>query len=160
MSSAAESTIPNEIDLALIVIPAPLTVATIDDCAAKGVKVAVIISGGFSELGTENGLDLQAKLQAIASRSGIGIIGPNTVGVANPAVNLIASFQSSFSLARPGRVAVVSQSGGVCVYIVHALTIQGTGISKAVGLGNRCNLGFEDLISYLADDRDTSWPAW
>ena len=151
----AVGAIPDEIDLALIVIPAPLTVATIEDCADKDVKVAIIISGGFKELGTEDGLDLQAKLQVIAGRCGMRIVGPNTVGIANPAAHLIASFQSSFSLAQKGRVAVVSQSGGVCVYIVHALTNQGTGISKAIGLGNRCNLDFEDLISYLADDKDT-----
>jgi acetyl-CoA synthetase (ADP-forming) len=147
--------IPDEIDLALIAIPAPLTIDTVEDCAVKGVKVAIIISGGFKELGTEGGLHLQTKLRDIANQSGMRIVGPNTVGLANPAANLVASFQSSFGLARVGSIAVVSQSGGMCAYIVHALTIGNSGISKVIGLGNRCNLDFEDLISYLAVDKDT-----
>lgn len=147
--------IPDEIDLALIAIPAPLTVDTVEECAVKGVKVAIVISGGFKELGTEGGLHLQAKLRGIANQSGMRIVGPNTVGVANPAANLVASFQSSFGLARAGSVAVVSQSGGMSAYIVHALTIDNSGISKVIGLGNRCNLDFEDLISYLSVDKDT-----
>ncbi len=147
--------IPDEIDLALIAIPAPLTVDTAEECAARGVKVAIVISGGFKELGTEGGLDLQAKLRDIANQSGMRIVGPNTVGVANPAANLVASFQPSLGLAQAGSVAVVSQSGGVCVYIVHALTLHNSGVSKVISLGNRCNLDFEDLISYLAVDKDT-----
>jgi acyl-CoA synthetase (NDP forming) len=147
--------IPGEIDLVLIAIPAPRTVDTAKECAAKGVKVAIVLSGGFKELGTEGGLDLQTKLRDIANQSGMRIVGPNTLGVVNPVANLFAAFHPSLGVARAGSVAVVSQSGGVCVYIVHALTLQNRGISKAISLGNRCDLDFEDLISYLAFDKDT-----
>jgi acyl-CoA synthetase (NDP forming) len=76
--------IPGEVDLAMVVIPAELTVPTIEECIAKGVKGAILISGGFREVGTEIGADLQVQLRDIANRGGMKIIGPNTLGLANP----------------------------------------------------------------------------
>ncbi len=147
--------IPDEVDLAIVVIPAELTISAIEECASDGVKAAVVISSGFKEVGTEIGLDLQAELRDIAKKSGIKIIGPNTLGVANPKANLVASFQSTFGLSKAGSVAVASQSGGMCIYIVHALTNHNIGISKAIGLGNRCTLDFDEIVTYLAEDEET-----
>lgn len=147
--------IPDEVDLALVVIPAQQTVAAIEECAANRVKAAIIISSGFKELGTETGEDLQAKLREIANRGGLKITGPNTLGVLNPRANLVASFASSLSLSKIGDVAIASQSGGMCVYFVHALTNCNVGISKAIGLGNRCNLDFDEVVTYLAEDEET-----
>ncbi|MCJ7426380.1 MAG: CoA-binding protein, partial [Dehalococcoidales bacterium] len=149
------SAIPGEVDLAMVVIPAELTLATIEECVAKGVKGVILVSGGFREVGTRMGAGLQNKLKDIAERGGIKIIGPNTLGFINPRARLNASFQYTLSLSRPGNVAIAAQSGGATIYTVHALTNQNVGISKAIGLGNRCNLDFDEVVSYFGQDKDT-----
>ena len=149
------STIPGEIDLAMVVIPSELTIFTMEECAAREVKGAVLISGGFGEVGTEIGSDLQDQLRDIANKGGMKIIGPNTLGLINPGINLTASFQYTLSLSKVGNVAVVAQSGGMCIYIVHALTNHNVGISKAMGVGNRCNLDFGEIVTYLGQDEQT-----
>jgi acyl-CoA synthetase (NDP forming) len=149
------SAIPGEVDLAMVVIPAELTLTTIEECIAKGVKGAILISGGFREVGTEIGSDLQAQLRDIANRGGMKIIGPNTLGLINPRAKLNASFQHTLSLSQAGNVAVAAQSGGTTIYVVHALTNHNVGISKAIGLGNRCNLDFDQLVTYFGQDRET-----
>ena len=147
--------IPGEVDLAMVAIPAELTLSTIEECIAKGVKGTILISGGFREVGTEIGADLQARLRDIANRGGMKIIGPNTLGLVNPRAKLNASFQYTLSLSQAGNVAVAAQSGGTTIYVVHALTNHNVGISKAMGLGNRCNLDFDDLVTYFGQDKDT-----
>jgi acyl-CoA synthetase (NDP forming) len=149
------SAIPGEVDLAMVAIPAELTLSTVEECVAKGVKGVILISGGFREVGTEIGADLQARLRDIANRGGMKIIGPNTLGFVNPRAKLNASFQYTLSLSRAGNVAVAAQSGGTTTYVVHALTNHNVGISKAIGLGNRCNLDFDELVTYFGQDRDT-----
>ncbi len=149
------SAIPGEVDLAMVVIPAEFTPSTIEECVAKGVKGAILISGGFREVGTEIGADLQAQLGDIANRGGMKIIGPNTLGLINPRAKLNASFQYTLSLSRAGNVAIAAQSGGTTTYLVHALTNHNVGISKAIGLGNRCNLDFDELVSYFGQDKET-----
>ena len=147
--------IPGEVDLAMVVIPAEFTLSTIEECIAKGVKGAILISGGFREVGTEVGLDLQARLKSMANKGGMKIIGPNTLGLINPRAKLNASFQYTLSLSHAGNVAVAAQSGGTTIYVVHALTNHNVGISKAIGLGNRCNLDFDELVPYFGQDKDT-----
>ncbi len=149
------SAIPGEVDLAVVVIPAELTLAAVEDCAAKGVKGVILVSGGFKEVGTKVGARLQKKLKEIADNSGIKLIGPNTLGFVNPRARLNASFQYTLSLSRAGNVAVAAQSGGATIYIAHALTNSNVGISKAVGLGNRCNLDFDEVVGYFGQDDET-----
>ena len=149
------SAIPGEVDLAMVVIPAELTPTTVEECVAKGVKGVILVSGGFREVGTKIGARLQSQLKTIADRGGIKIIGPNTLGFINPRARLNASFQYTLSLSQAGNVAVAAQSGGATAYIVHALTNHNVGISKAIGLGNRCNLDFDEVVSYFGQDKDT-----
>lgn len=149
------SAIPEEIDLAIVVIPAQLAISAVEECVAKRVKGAILISGGFREVGTELGHKLQAQLRDMANKGGMKILGPNTLGFVNPKMNLNASFQYTFNSTKTGNVGVVAQSGGMCIYIVHALTNHNVGISKAIGLGNRCNLDFDEVITYLGQDKDT-----
>jgi acyl-CoA synthetase (NDP forming) len=149
------SAIPGEIDLAMVVIPAELSLAAVEECAAKGVKGVILVSGGFREVGTKAGARLQSKLKDIADRAGMKIIGPNTLGFINPKAKLNASFQYTLSLSQAGNVGVAAQSGGATIYTVHALTNQNVGVSKAVGLGNRCNLDFDELVGYFGQDKDT-----
>lgn len=147
--------IPGEVDLAIIVIPAQLTISAVKDCIAKGVKGAILITSGFKEVGEEIGLDLQDKITDIANKGGMKIIGPNTLGLVNPRANLNATFQPSLSSIKVGSVSVAAQSGGMCIYIVNALTNHNVGISKAMGLGNRCNLDFDEVVTYFGEDEET-----
>ncbi len=147
--------IPGEVDLAMVVIPAERTLSIIEECVAKGIKGTILISGGFREVGTEIGSDLQAQLRDIANRGGMKIIGPNTLGLINPRAKLNASFQYTLSLSQVGNVGIATQSGGTIIYLVHALTNHNVGISKAIGLGNRCNLDFDELATYFGEDKET-----
>ena len=148
--------IPDEVDLAMIVIPAEGVISAVEECVAKGVSGVMVISSGFREVATETGLDLEARLRDIGNNSGVRIIGPNTLGLVNPRAKLLASFQTTLQLSQIGSVAVATQSGGLCSYIVHALTNHNIGVSKAIGLGNRCNLDFDEIVTYLSQDRETS----
>ncbi|MFC1871687.1 acetate--CoA ligase family protein [Chloroflexota bacterium] len=147
--------IPDAVDLAMIVIPAELVIPAVEECAAKGVTGVIVISSGFKEVDTGTGRDLQTRLRDIANRSGIRIMGPNTVGFVNPRAKLVASFQTTLQMSQPGNVGIATQSGGMCSYLVHALTNHNTGISKAIGMGNRCNLDFDEIVSYFSQDTET-----
>jgi len=148
-------TIPDEVDLAIIAIPAELTVPAVEECVAKGIKGAIMFTSGFRELGTGLGLDLQDRIRDIADRGGMKIIGPNCLGLVNPRANLHASFEPSFLPSKAGSVSIAAQSGGVCVYIAHTLAVSNVGISKAISLGNRCNLDFDEILTYFAEDKET-----
>lgn len=147
--------IPGGIDLAIIVVPAEQTIPAVEECIEKGVKGAVLVSAGFKEVGSEIGLDLQARLRDVANKGGIKIIGPNTLGLINPGANLNATFSPGLGLSKVGNVAVASQSGGMCVYLVKLLTGHNVGISKVIGMGNRCNLDFNEVVTYFAQDEET-----
>lgn len=147
--------IPGEVDLAVIVIPAELTISAIEECIEKGIKGAILITSGFKEVGTEIGLDLQVKIRDIANRGGIKIIGPNTLGLINPKANLNATFQPDLGSSKIGNVAVAGQSGGMCNYLAYALTNHNIGISKVISMGNRCNLTFPEVVTYFAEDEET-----
>jgi len=147
--------IPGDVDLAMIVIPAVAAVSAVEDCAARGVKAAIMVTSGFREMGTEVGVDLQDRIRDIARRGGMRIIGPNTIGLVNPEVHLNATFHPSLSVAKPGNVAIATQSGGMSSYILQSLTTHNVGISKSVGLGNRCELSFDEVITYYGADERT-----
>jgi len=147
--------IPGEVDIAIIAIPAQLTVSVVEECATKGVVGIVMLTGGFGELGTEMGLDMQERIADIANKGGVKIVGPNCMGIVNPRANLNATFAPEFSSAKPGAVGIVSQSGGLSRYLSEALTSNNVGISKSISVGNRCNLDFDEVVEYLAQDEDT-----
>jgi acyl-CoA synthetase (NDP forming) len=149
------SAIPGPVDLAIISIPAALTIPVVKEAIAKEVKGIILVSGGFSEVGTDTGRNMQAELRELAKSSRTIIIGPNTLGVANPMFNFNGTFQTTFKLLKPGKVAVVAQSGGMCTHIVHALTDHNVGISKCMSLGNRVGLDFNEVIEYLGQDEET-----
>ena len=147
--------IPGEVDLAIIVIPAEASVSAVADCATKGVKAAIMVTSGFKEVGTEMGADLQDDIRDIAREAGMRIIGPNTIGLVNPEISLNATFHPGLAVGIPGKVAIATQSGGMCSYLLQALTNHHVGISKATGLGNRCEVDFDDVIAYFGEDEAT-----
>jgi acyl-CoA synthetase (NDP forming) len=147
--------IPEDIDAAIIAVPAKQTVSAVEGCAARNAKGAIIVAGGFKETGTDIGRELESKITGIANRNGMKIVGPNTVGLLNPKVRFNASFQKSYNLCKTGNVALAAQSGGVCSYTVHAFINNNIGVSKATGLGNRCNLDFDEILTYFGQDEQT-----
>ncbi len=147
--------IPGEVDLALVVIPAEAAVSAVEDCVARGVKGVIMITGGFRELGTEAGLALQDRIKDMADGSGTRIIGPNTIGLVNPRINLNATFQRALGSTKAGSVAVVTQSGGMYSLIIRSLTTHNVGISKATGLGNGVDVDFGELLAYFGQDDET-----
>jgi len=147
--------VPNSVDLAVVVVPASIVISTIKLCAQKGVKGVVLITAGFKELDDRNGAEMQQEISGLANQAGIKIIGPNTYGLLNFHAHLNATFTPEFSSVRPGNITLISQSGGMSHMLGYQSLLGMAGFSKIVGLGNRCNVDFADLISYLDQDSDT-----
>jgi acyl-CoA synthetase (NDP forming) len=144
--------IPDSVDLAVIVVTARLVPGVLRECVSKGVKTAIIISGGFAEIG-EQGQKLEASIVEIARQGGIRFIGPNTMGHANTRSQLSTFGQAEKMITGP--VALLSQSGGTCLKIVRYAMESGIAFSKYVSTGNEANLRLEDYLEYLAEDDDT-----
>ena len=147
--------IPDLIDLVVIIIPAQWVLGVVKDCIEIGVKGIVMITGGFKEVGDENGAYLQEQIAELANGAGIPIIGPNTFGILNLGIGMNASFSPDFSAAKKGNVAIVSQSGGVTHVIGYMSMRNNVGLGKIMGLGNRCNIDFADALVFLMHDLDT-----
>jgi acetyltransferase len=143
--------VPEVADLAVIATPAATVPGLIKDCVVRGIPSAIIISAGFSELGGA-GRELEAKVRE-ASAGKIRIIGPNCLGVIHPPSNLNASFAAS--MARKGKVALLSQSGAICASILDWAEEKHIGFSSFVSVGSMIDVDFADLIDYFADDPHT-----
>ncbi|ASJ01292.1 acetate--CoA ligase family protein [Thermococcus gorgonarius] len=142
--------IPDEVDLAIIVVPKRFVKQTLIDCGEKGVKGAVIITAGFGEIG-EEGKKEERELVEIAHRYGMRLIGPNCVGVMNTHNDMNATFIMD---AKKGDIAFVSQSGALGAGIVYKTVKEGIGFSKFVSVGNMADLDFAELMEYLADTEE------
>ncbi|MCF2150927.1 bifunctional acetate--CoA ligase family protein/GNAT family N-acetyltransferase [Desmonostoc muscorum LEGE 12446] len=144
--------VPELVDLAVIATPAPTVPNIISQCVDAGVKGAIILSAGFKEAGAE-GLALEQQILEQAHRSKMRIIGPNCLGVMSPRTGLNATFAST--MARPGNVGFISQSGALCTAILDWSFRENVGFSAFVSLGSMLDVGWGDLIYYLGDDPQT-----
>lgn len=144
--------IPEPVDLAVLVTPAPIIPKLIEDCVEAGVKGAIIISAGFKEMGAP-GIELERQIMEHARRGGMRIIGPNCLGVMNPLNGLNATFAAG--IARPGNVAFISQSGALCTAVLDWSLSQNVGFSAFVSIGSMVDVGWGDLIDYLGNDPRT-----
>jgi acetate---CoA ligase (ADP-forming) len=149
LGSAAIASIPRPVDLAVITAPAAAVAAVLEECGEAGVKAAVIISSGFSEMGNKAG---EAELKAIAARYRIRIVGPNCAGIINTAHRLSPTLET---IPPPGNVALISQSGALAGVILGWAARDGLGISKFVSYGNRTDVNEVHLLEYLMDDDET-----
>ncbi len=147
--------VADEVDAAIVVLPAHVVPEIFRQCAAKGVKGIVLITAGFKEIEDELGARLQREVAALADRAEIPVIGPNTFGMVNPGAKLNASFTPEFSLVKKGGISLISQSGGMAHMLAFMAMQENVGLNKIVGVGNRCNIGFADLLEYLGDDEST-----
>ncbi len=147
--------VPESVDLSVIVLPAEQVPKTVIECGEKGVKGIVLITAGFREIEDQKGQALQSEVTKLADQFGIKIIGPNTFGIVNLHLPLNASFTPEFSRVDKGGISLVSQSGGMS-HLIAFLSLQNkVGLSKIIGLGNRCNVDFSETVEYLIRDSQT-----
>ena len=144
--------VPAKVDLAVIVTPAPSVPDIISECVEAGVKGAIIISAGFKEVG-EKGAALEAQIMEHARRGRMRIVGPNCLGVMNPLGGLNATFAAA--MARPGKVAFLSQSGALLTGVLDWSFREQVGFSAFVSVGSMLDVGWGDLINYFGDDPRT-----
>jgi acetyltransferase len=144
--------IPDPIDLAVIVTPAPTVPELMEGCASAGVRGVIVISAGFKEVGPA-GAELERQILAVARRARIRVVGPNCLGVMNPISGLNATFAAG--MARAGSVGFVSQSGALLTAVLDWANREGVGFSSVVSLGSMLDVGWGDVIYYLGDDPHT-----
>ena len=149
------SMVPDTVDLSIIVLPAEQVPKMIKECYEKGVRGIVLITAGFKEIEDKRGESLQREITDLADRFGIKIIGPNTFGIVNLHLHLNASFTPEFSLVEKGGISFVSQSGGMSHLMAFFSLQDKVGFSKIIGLGNRCNVDFAEMVEYLIKDSQT-----
>jgi acetate---CoA ligase (ADP-forming) len=145
--------IPDEVDLALLVVPKQHVVEAAEACGRKGVRGVVVISAGFAEIGGA-GVQRQRALVEVTRRYGMRLVGPNCMGVLNTAPDVSMNATFAPSMPPPGPVAFMSQSGAMGVTILDYAAEYGIGISQFVSVGNKPDVSGNDLIEYWdADDR-------
>jgi acyl-CoA synthetase (NDP forming) len=151
---ASVSDISEKVDLAVIATRAEGVPKIMDDCIHAGVGGAVVISGGFAEIGNR---DLQNQIVSIAREAEFPFIGPNCLGIYSPPY-VDTFFIPSERIVRPerGKVTLVSQSGGILIDHIVKLAGEGVGLSIAVSIGNKALIGEIELLDYFADDPETN----
>ena len=142
--------VPDEIEIAIFVIPAKLVLSAAEECGKKKIKGLIIISAGFKEIGVE-GVKREQQLVQIARKYNMRIIGPNCLGFIG--INYNGSFASDTP--KKGNIAMISQSGAFLTAFMDFSMEQHYGFSCNISLGNKADLDSVDFIEYLADDPDT-----
>jgi len=148
--------IPDDVDLAVIAVPADVVPKVAEECGKKGVKALLVISAGFREVG-DVGAERERRLVEIVRRYGMRMIGPNCLGIYDPYSGLDTIFNPSDRQGKPGpgSVAFISQSGALGAALLDWFTEQGIGLSKFVSYGNAADVDESDLIEYLVEDPRT-----
>jgi len=147
--------LPEGIDVAVILTPALTVPGIIESCGKKGVRWAIIETGGFREYSKE-GAQLENEILQIARKWGIRIVGPNGIGIMNVHNGFIVPFVKLKG--RPiskGKVSILAQSGGVLLTYANLLTSANVGLSKIVSMGNKIDLNEIDYLNYLVEDPQT-----
>ena len=144
---ASIADVPDPVDLAVVVLPAPMTPSVLEACGERGIKAVIIISGGFREVGGD-GIALENECRQIAANYNMRLIGPNCVGT----VDLYTGLNSTFieGLPAKGSIGFVSQSGAVCGGVVDLVANKGIGFSHFASLGNEMDVNETDVIAYFA----------
>lgn len=153
---ASIAAVGKSVDQAFIMLPAPMVPAAIRDCVAAGVRVAIILSAGFGEVGAE-GKMLQDEILAEARRGNVRLVGPNSLGMVNFAEGIAVTANEVFSMPvlPKGRLALVTQSGSLLGALVSRAAGRSIGFSKIVSVGNEADLGVGEIGTMLVEDDDT-----
>ena len=143
------SDIPVEVDLCIITVPTAGVKSVVEDCIRKGVRAAIVITSGFSEVGDE-GAAMEAEIADLARSGGLALVGPNCVGMISTHSSLYCHMMPVYPF--KGSIAVVAQSGSVADIISLQLCDRGMGISHLISAGNEAVLRIGDYLDYLAGD--------
>lgn len=156
-SYASLGALPQVPELAIIIVSGESAVATVEECAARGVRCAIVIASGFGETGDE-GRKVQQGMVKRSRAAGMRLIGPNTQGLANFGSGTVASFSTMFIevLPQDGPVAVVSQSGGMSAVIYGLLRGRGLGVRHVHATGNEADVTVSDLAWAVAHDPEVN----
>lgn len=146
------TSVPDPVELAVIVLPAALCPQALTACGQRGLKAVVVISGGFKETGPQ-GAAREQELVRIAQRYGLRLMGPNCVGTLDAYSGLNTTFIRT--MPRPGYIAFISQSGAICGGLLEWTAGKGIGFSRFATLGNKADVTESDLLEFLADDPHT-----
>ncbi len=143
--------VPDPVDLAVIVLPVGMILGSMAECADRGIKAVIIITGGFREVGGE-GIEIERKTLEFAREHGIRVIGPNCVGT----MDMRSGLNTTFIKGMPpsGPIAFVSQSGAVCGGVVDLILESEIGFSHFASLGNEMDVSEADMLAYFGDDPD------
>ena len=149
--------IPGGIDHAYILLNGTAAVQSLAACGKRGVKVASILAGGFADAGAA-GASLQDELLAIVRETGIRLIGPNSIGTVStdPPVALTANAAFAVDKLRPGKWAVVSQSGSLIGALLSRADARGIGFSRLISVGNEVDLAVGEIADMMVDDAKTN----
>ena len=139
--------LPRTPDLAVLVLPTGIVAETLDACGKKGIRHAIVVSGGFTEIGAD-GIRLQQELSAVAQQHGIRFLGPNCIGVVNSHHRLNSTFLPYDT--RPGFIGMASQSGSFITQMFDYLDRFGLGFSAGFSVGNEADIDLVDCLHYLA----------
>jgi len=143
--------IPDDVDLAMLLIPREAVSDVVGDCARKRTKGVVLYTSGFRETGAE-GRKLEDEIVKIARGGGTRIIGPSCLGPYNPSARLITHYAFP---RKAGVVGVIAHSGFLFNYLVNSVAATGIGPSKGISCGSDCDLGFVDFLEYMGQDPQT-----
>lgn len=158
------SKIIGEIELVVIVVPADAVLNVMKEAAAKGVKAAVIVTAGFSEVGNTN---LESAITSVAKEANIRVLGPNCLGVYDtstgvdmlflPETKVLTTGDEFVATPRPmaGHIAMITQSGAFGVAALDYLTGRQMGVSKFVSFGNKCDVAEAEMLEYFLYDEET-----
>ncbi len=148
------TSIDDEVDLAVLVIPPPAIPDVIAEAGKKGVKGLLVISAGFKEVGGE-GVKLEQMVREKVAEYGIPLVGPNCLGIINtdPTVSMNASF--ALKIPRHGNLGFISQSGAICTAVLDYAEVHNLGFSKFISFGNKADVNEVDILRAMGDDPQT-----
>ncbi|MFZ2399269.1 MAG: acetate--CoA ligase family protein [Smithella sp.] len=136
--------VPEEIDTACITIPAKFVLESVKECANKGIKFAMVITSGFSEIGK---IEEERKLVEAAHEKGMRILGPNVFGIFTAEVSLNSTFAGS--VIPSGNLGIITQSGALGLAMIGQATVGNVGLSAIVSMGNKADVDEGDLLEYM-----------
>lgn len=147
--------IPGKVELAVISVPAKITPKIIEECGEKGVKGAVIITSGFSEIGNQ---ELEEKLKKKIEEAGIRVIGPNCLGILDNTTGLNTLFlpPEKLEIPKKGGIGIISQSGAVGSVMVDWCSYENFGVSRFISYGNGIDIDERHMIKFLGEDPETN----
>jgi acetyl coenzyme A synthetase (ADP forming)-like protein len=147
------SQVPDPVDLAILIVPAPATPETLEACGQRGIRAAIVVASGFREAGPE-GAALEAQCLDVAHKHDIRMVGPNCIGSLDTHLPLDTTFLAPPMPAR-GHIGFVSHSGAFCAAIIDWARNHGFGFSRLISLGNQADVNETDMLPVVAEDEHT-----